>query len=80
MRLVPENEAQIAFCIREILREKTAPKPSASTAGLRALLDEVNEPTQSVEYLSFTICIIATVTILISVKHLLPVQKKMKLS
>ena len=52
-RLVPENEAQITFCIRESLREKTA-IPSTSTADLRALLHEVNQPTQSVEYLSFT--------------------------
>ena len=57
MRLVPENEAeeeaQIIFCIRESLREKTT-MPSTSTADHSALLHEDNEPTQSVECLSFT--------------------------
>ena len=55
--LVPENEAeeeaQITFCIRKSLREKTT-MPSTSTADHRALLHEDNEPTQSVECLSFT--------------------------
>ena len=55
--LVPENKAEEGstnyLCIRESLREKTT-MPSTSTADHRALLHEDNEPTQSVECLSFT--------------------------